>query len=189
MTVEEIFSLLAAHMEKGIRMHNHLVTAFGFLNLCGYQKCQEYHFFEEGYNYRKFLNFYLDNYNKMIIKSPIEEINVIPSNWYKHLKKEVDTSTKRTAIRDLMEIWVDWETETKKLLENEYKELYDLGEINGAIKIMELIQDVSKELEIAHKKQINLETIGYDISLIVDEQEKLYKKYQSKIKNIYEDDE
>lgn len=67
--------------------------------------------------------------------------------------------------------------------------MYELGEIYGALKVSELIKDVSNELSIAHQKQIDLDSIGYDISLIVDEQDDLYKKYKKKIKSICEDDE
>jgi len=34
---------------------------------------------------------------------------------------EVDTNTKRSAVKDSMKKWVDWEKETKVLLEASYK--------------------------------------------------------------------
>lgn len=188
MTVEEIFSIISTHMAKGLRVHNQLANAFGFLNLRGYRKCHEYHYFEETYNYRRLNDFYLDNYNKIILENEAEEVNIVPSKWYKYFKEDVDANTKRAAIKDLTKIWVDWEKETKTLLEKQYKELYELGEICGMLEVASLIQDVSEELKIAHEAQIDLDSIGYDISLIVDEQSALYKKYKNKIKNIYEDD-
>lgn len=188
MAVEEIFSIISTHMAKGLKIHNQLATAFSFLNLCGYKKCHEYHFFEESYNYRCLNNFYLDNYNKIIIENVVEEVNIIPNNWYKHLKEEVDANTKRAAIKDLTKVWVEWEKETKTLLETKYKELYELNEICGALEIAKYIKDVSQELNIAQQAQINLDSIGYDISLIVDRQDILYKKYQKKMKKIYGDD-
>lgn len=188
MNIEEIFSTLSAHMAKGLKIHNQLSNAFGFLNLHGYQKCHEYHFYEESNNYRDLNNFYIDNYNKLIVEEIEEKVDIIPSNWYKHIKDDVDTNTKRAAIRDLFKVWIDWEKETKTLLEKDYKELYELNEIYGALKIAELIKDVSEELKNAHKQFINLDSIGYDISLIVDEQETIYQKYLNKMKHIYEGD-
>jgi len=188
MTLDEIFATIATHMAKGLKVHNEIATAFCFLNLCGYQKCHEYHFFEESYNYRCLHNFYLDNYNKLIKENEIEEVNIIPANWYKHLKADVDANTKRAAIKDLAKAWVEWEKETKQLLEKLYKEAYDLGEVCAALKIGSLIQEVSQELQIAHSKQINLDSIGYDISLIIDEQAAIYQKYLNKMKHIYEGD-
>ena len=52
MAVEEIFSKISTHMARGIRMHNHMALLFGFLNLYGYQKYQEYHYYEEICNYK-----------------------------------------------------------------------------------------------------------------------------------------
>lgn len=189
MPVEEVFSIISSHMAKGVKLHSQLSNAFSFLNLKGYAKCHEYHYYDEVRNYRELNNFYLENYNKLILEKSEEEYNAIPSNWYKHTREEVDINTKRTAIRDLFRIWVDWEKETRALLEKQYSELYNAGEICGALKIAEFIQDVSNELKIAYEKQIDLSNIGYDITLIVDEQSALYKEYQRKIKHIYKGDE
>ena len=186
MAVEEIFSVISTHMAEGLQVHNLLASAFGFLNLRGYKKCHEFHLFEETYNYRCLNDFYLDTYNKIIIENSMKEVNVIPTNWYKHFKEDVDANTKRAAIKDLTKAWVEWEKETKTLLQIKYKELYELGEIYGALRIAELIQDVSQELSIAHSIQIDLDSIGYDMSLITDRQDVLYREYQKKIKKIYE---
>lgn len=189
MNIEEIFLAISSHLAKGLKIHNMLANAFGFLNLDGYKKCQEYHLLEELCNYRKLNNFYLDNYDKLIIEKTLEDVDIIPANWYKHLKEEVDANTKRAAIKDLMKKWVDWEKETKVFLEQQYKLLYDMNDLLGAVYILKMIREVSDELKNARKKQIDLDSIGYDISLIIDEQECLYKKYQKRIKNIYEDDD
>lgn len=189
MTVEEIFANLATHMKKGLMMHDQLATIFGFLNLSGYQKCHEYHYFEETYNYRCLQNFYLENYCKMILPQEQENWEVIPSNWLKHIKQDVDSNTKRAAIKDMTKIWVDWEKETKALLQNDYKELEEQGEIYAAFKIADFLKDVSNELRIAQEKQINLETFGYDITSIIEEQQFLYNKYKKMMKKIYEDDD
>lgn len=61
----------------------------------------------------------------------------------------------------------------------------DLGEIAAAKEFEYYICDVDKELKQAEKELIKLETIGYDISLIIDMQDSLYNKYNKKIKEIY----
>ena len=93
----------------------------------------------------------------------------------------VDVGTKRNAIRELMTKWIDWERSTKKLYQEMRHELASLNEFAAASYIDELINDVSAELRHAEKKFIYLETIGYDIVLIVDHQEELYKKYKKKL--------
>jgi len=39
MTVDEIFNTIAAHMEKGVRIHKAMMQAYDFLALKGYSKC------------------------------------------------------------------------------------------------------------------------------------------------------
>ena len=188
MTVDEIFNKLAAHLEKGLIIHNQIADGFGFLNLIGYQKCHEYHYFEESKNYRAFNAFYLVNYYKMIKYEPTDNPQIVPQNWYKYSKTDVDVSTKKNGIRELLKKWVDWEKETQDLLAACYKELYGINELAAAFYLQELIAEVSDELRGAQEKFINLEAMNYDLSQIVSEQEQLYEKYNEKIKHLYEDD-
>ena len=185
MTVNEIFNTLAQHMEKGIKMHKEFVKGFNFLYLKGYKKCHYYHFLEETQNYYYLCHYYMDHYHQMIETSQGEEVKVIPISWYKYTQFEVDIGTKRNAIRDMMKQWVEWEKSTKELLQTLHKELCDLSEVAAAKKFEEYLCDVSDELKGAEKKLLQLETIGYDIGLIMDEQESLYKKYSKKIKCLY----
>ena len=176
-------------MAKGLLIHNQMASLYGFLNLKGYQKCHEYHYYEETCNYRYLQNFFLSHCNKMIHENSIEQPDIIPNNWYKFTKKEVDVNNKRSAVKDLMKKWVEWEKETKTLLESSYKQLYELNEISCAIEIMYFIKDVDKELAHAQETYINLESMGYDIVYIIDRQPDLYTQYCKKIKEIHEGDE
>lgn len=183
MTIDEIFSNILTHMAQGLVIHNRMSNLFGFLNLCGYQECQKYHYYEETHNYRCLQDFILKHLNKMIQESLPTEPDIIPSNWYNYKKMEVDINNKRSAIKELFKKWVEWEEETKSLFELSYQQSLELGEINAAIKIAELVKDVSDELAYAREQQINLESMGYDIVYIIDQQPELFKKYHN------EDDE
>ena len=114
----------------------------------------------------------------------IEEINepkLIPENWYKYTTQVVDGGTKRNAVKDLMEKWVKWEEETKKLYQESRQQLMEIGEVAAALYIDKYICDVTKELCHAQKKLNKLETMGYDLGFIVKWQEDLYKKYTKKL--------
>ena len=182
MTIEEIFSTLSAHMTEGIMMHQQMADVYAFLNLCGYKKCQEYHYYEESKNYRCLNNFYVEQYYKLIPQKEIHNPDIIPQSWYKYEKINVDANTKRTTIKDMMEKWVNWEKDTKKLFETCYKELYEQGEIYAAMKISTFLEDVGKELKGAQKKLLDLNSSGYDLSIILEEQDSLHKKYKKKIR-------
>ena len=188
MSIEEIFSKISSHAAEGVSIHNQFSILFGFLNLCGYQKSQEYHYYEESYNYRCLQNFYLTHYGKMIKEEEVEKREIIPSNWYKYEKEEVDANNKKSTIKDIMKKWIQWEQDTKKLLESSYKQLYDLGDINGAAYVCKMVEEVSEELAAAKACHINLESIGYDMVYIIDIQKDVYEEYNEKIKKIYKDD-
>ena len=185
MAVEEIFSKLSTHMARGIKMHNHMALLFGFLNLNGYQKQQEYHYYEEIHNYKQLQNFFLSYYKKIIIEDLIVDIKVIPQNWYKYNKNNVDSSSRYSAIKDIMKTWIKWQQDTKELLEASYKQLQQLGQIHAMLKISQFIKQVCEQLRQAEQKQINFEIISYDMVSIIEEQQHFYKKYSKKIKQIF----
>ena len=187
MTVEEIFSNINAHMLKGISIHNQIANAFSFLNLFGYQKCHEYHYYEESNNCRCLNDFYLNQYHKLIVEQKIDELSnpIIPSSWYKYTREDVDINTKRQAVRDLYKKWVDWETETRDSLQRYYKQLYDLDEICAAKKIAYFLEDVNNELCNAYQDYIYLKSVDYDIVHITELQDSLLKTYKKKIHNLY----
>ena len=185
MTIDEIFITFAAHMEKGIKIHKEFTKAYNFLCFKGYKKCHYYHFLEETQNYYDLCHYYMDHYHKMIEISQVEEVKVIPASWYKYTQFEVDTGTKRNAIREMMKQWIDWEKSTKELLQTLHKELIDLGEVAAAKEFEYFLCDVAEELKSAEKEWLKLETIGYDIGLIMDKQDALYNKYCKKIREIY----
>ena len=182
MTVDEIFTKLAAHMVEGMMIHDTLSKGYDFLGLYGFSKCHEYHRIEETKGYECLLHYYSTRYHKLLEIKNIPEPEIIPANWYKYTTMAVDVATKRQAVKTMTEKWVEWERNTKKLYQDMYKELFELGEIAAANKINCFICDVDEELKHAEKKLIKLETLGYDIGTIVNWQQPMYKKYKKKLK-------
>lgn len=182
MTVDEIFTKFAAHMVEGMMIHDTLSKGYDFLGLYGFSKCHEYHYIEETKGYECLLHYYSTRYHKLLDIKNIPEPDIIPTNWYKYTTMAVDVATKRTAVKTMMEKWVEWERNTKTLYQEMYKELFELGEITAANKINCFICDVDEELKHAEKKLIKLETLGYDIGSIVGWQQSIYKKYKKKLK-------
>ena len=79
-----------------------------------------------------------------------------------------------------MQVWVNWEKETKQLYEKKYMELCETKDIAAALMVKCLIEDVDCELTQAEEKMMALNITGYDIIYILDEQEHLKKKYTKK---------
>lgn len=181
MSAEKIFTELKEHMLRGLMIHEELANYFSFLCLDGYSSCHEYHYEEESCSYRKLNKYYISHYNKLIPKrAGVETPQIIPANWYAYNRKEVDTNVKRNAVKEALQMWVSWETETKELYEKKYIELCDIKDIAGALFIKDLIKDVTDELKKAEEQMIKLTTSGYDIIYILDEQDFLKEKYSKK---------
>ena len=182
MTVDEIFSELAAHMIKGIMIHDQMSSYYDFLSLCGYQKCHEYHYWCENASYLKLKHHYFKYHNKLIKEKEIENPNLILKSWYNYTRSDVDISTKRNAVKSGLEKWVDWERETKLLYEKMYKELVDLNEINDAKLLEDLICDVAHELSQAEAEYFNIKASDFDIEYILMEQCEKKEKFKAKMK-------
>ena len=182
MTVEEIFSKLSSHMIKGLMLHDQMSDYYDFLSLRGYKRCHEYHYKKEMCGYRKLHRYYINHYGRLIEEQKIEDPESIPSTWYRYSRKEVDASTKRSAVRTGIEKWIAWEKETKDLYEMAYRELMKAEEEAAAIFLQEFICNVDCELKYAERKAIDLETVDYNMAYIVGEQTKLHDKYKRKMK-------
>ena len=181
MTIEEIFNKIASHMIEGIMYHDELAKAYDFLGLWGYAKCQDYHHIEETSSYRSLSHYYAKHYFKLLQTEHIPKLTIIPEIWFKYTTQAVDPSTKKTAIKELMTQWINWEKSTKELYQAMRQELMQLNEVAAALYIDKYICDVNKELRHAQRKLIHLETISYDLITIMDEQEELYNKYKKKL--------
>ena len=184
MTCEEIFAKLAEHQIKGLMVHEQLANYYDFLGLSGYRDCHEYHYAKESSEYRKLCRYYVNHYNRLIPETDFNGIEVIPEIWYNHERKDVDIATKKNAIKEGLEKWVVWETKTKKLYSQMYKELIANESIASAEFLSEYIKDVDEELKEATSYWLNKEAIDYDMSVIIAEQREKEVCYSSKMHSI-----
>ena len=184
MTIDEIFNQLSNHMVEGLMFHSQLSDYFGFLGLKGYQICHKYRYFDENKNYRKISSYYLCHYDKLIPNTPIKNPNLIPTSWYQYTRHDVDIQTRKNAIQAGIEKWVNWESATKKLYESLYGELIKIGEVSAAKELSSYIRDVDFELAEAYQEHLNLVAIDFDISDIIQEQDKIEKKCKKMLKEI-----
>lgn len=181
MTVAEIFTKINSHMIEGIMFHDQMAEYYDFLNFHGFKRCHEYHAISEFVERRAVVRYYLNHYNKLIDKGITKDPEVIPVNWRNYARQEIDSNTKKRAIRDGFIRWHDWETETKKLYEQSYEELMKLNEVAAACKIGELVKNVDKELKKVDHKCIEYNSIDYDLSTIYCCQNEMHKKFKKKM--------
>lgn len=184
MILEEIFTKLKNHMLEGMVFHDQMARYYDFLNLKGYKRCHEYHYFEETVGYRKLCRYFMNHYHMFIPYDDMDNPQVIPESWYKYTRQEVDPGTKKSAVKTGIEKWVKWEQDTKKLYEQMYKELMAIDEVAAAKKIGCYVYDVDCELKYAERKHLDLEAIGYDLPTIVMKQQELHEEYREKLESL-----
>lgn len=182
MELAEIYSKVASHMIKGIMFHEQMANYYDFLCLEGYKCCHEYHMYDEMCEYRSLCKYVINHHNMLIPDERIENPEAIPASWYKHVRQDADTTTKKDAVKTGLTAWVNWEKDTKKLYEKMYTELMNLGEVASACKMKKFISKVDHELKKAEKYHLNKEAINYDIGAIISEQHYKHEKYKSKLR-------
>jgi hypothetical protein len=166
-------------------IHDEMANYYDFLNLRGFKRQHEYHALAEFVESRGINRYYTNHYNRLIPhENGLATSSVIPDTWYDYTRFDVPASTKRSAVKDGIKAWCDWETETKKLYEQCYSDLCDLGEIAAACKVKELVMDVDKELKGANRLQIELANVDYSMGYIYMMQEELHDYYSYKEKEI-----
>lgn len=184
MKVEEIFNQLVQHMLEGLMIHSQMADYFNFLGLKGFKECHEYHYFEESTNYRRIVNYYMEHYNKLISDLPFENPQIIPKEWLKYRRLDVNTSIRRNSVQIGFDKWIDWEQETKVLLQNLHQLLLSINEVAGAIELERYIKDVDYELAEAQEINLELKSREYNMSDIIDMQDIFYNKYKKKMKEL-----
>ncbi len=184
MDTQEIFKQTSERLIEGMMVHDSMASYYDFLGLKGYKRVHEYHFLKESIAYRKINRYYINIYSMLIPKGMPKDPAVIPASWKGVKRENVDISTKRNAVKTAIEKYVSWETETKNLYSQLYKELENNQEINACIELEKLIKEVTMELKTASRKHIELKSIDYDIIYISQEQQKIHDCYKSKMKRL-----
>lgn len=184
MTIHEIFAEISAHQITGIMLHEQMADYYDFLGLPGYKRLHEYHYFAESAAMRSVHRYHINHFNRLIAGSHPANPAAIPASWINYTRFDVDSSTKRKAIKDGFAKWREWETGTKKKYESFYKQLCELGEIAAAGKVRQLLEDVDFELKCAERMKLELDAVDYDMSIIVPAQSALHEEYAEKSKRI-----
>lgn len=184
MTVNEVFEKLDAHMKEGIMFHDNMANYYDFLDMMGFKRMHEYHFFCEAAAMRGLNRYFINHFNALINSDVKARSDAIPSAWYTHIRRDIGTNTKRTAVKSAMEAWRSWEEDTKKLYESCYCDLCKLEEVAAACKVKELIEDVDMELKTADRLYIKLQSIDYDLPTIYLMQDEMHENYANKEKSI-----
>lgn len=184
MQIKEIFSKIIEHQISGIMLHEQASKMLDFLGFRGLKRWQEYRYICESMEMRSTNRYVINHHNIMVSEGKPTDPELIPMSWYSYTRYEVDSRTKQAALKDFFDRLKSWETETKKLYSDLYKEACNEGYIADAIKIKSLIRNVDKELKCVERKYLEYKAVEFDLSYIMYQQCEIHDKYKYKEKEI-----
>lgn len=184
MPIEEICKLIAQKLLQGCMNHEQFINYYDFLGLEGFKLCHEYHFLEQMINYRQFISFYIQHQNRLIpnySEGSLTSFSIIPNNWFEYTRGDMDINTRRNAVKNGVEKYLRWETQTEKFLEDMYSQAIQQGFIAISLQIKKYLCSVGEEIKKANRMWLELKATDYDLPTIVSKQRYLAKKYKKKL--------
>jgi hypothetical protein len=174
-----IFEKIINHQIEGLMIHSQMADYYDFLGLHGFKRQHEYHYLEESCNMRGVSRYFINHFGKLLYPEKVENPEIIPEAW-----ENFSRIAKQNAVKLLVAEWVDWERETKTLMQKAYLQLEDNGEVAAMLKIKELIEDVDCELKHAERLHIRLKSLNYNLGDIYAMQDEYHHKFKKKQREI-----
>lgn len=167
MTTKEIFEKIAEHQIEGMMLHDSMMNYYMFLGLHDWAKLHKKRFYKESKAYVELNYFFVKHENMLLNKEHARGQKIIPDTWYRHVRQDVSPSEKRQAVKDGVEKWLAWENETHKMLMDYHRQLMTGDCLACAKKVEEMVLDVSKEIDMIKKIQLNMMAVDYAMSAIM----------------------
>lgn len=184
---DEVFETIISHLTKGVMFHDRMMDLFGFLGMYGFKKMHEYQLYSEYMERRKAKCYVLEHMGMLIKDMPDESgLNFIPEQWYQETRHDLRTDEKGQYLQIAFEAYKQWEDETKELLSYCSNELMYMGQMAEFKEVMEMVEDVEKELHHLKDLTLKLQSVQFDMRYILEMQDKLYKEYEDKLEECFE---
>lgn len=180
----KLYSVLNKRMTTALMLHSEMSDYFNFIGLHGFKRMHEYQYFKESIGKRRLNRKYLDMHNMLISEKGHEKIEVIPSDWYKHTRMDIDDSVVPKYTRMALKTYMGWEKETMELLENICHVMLDRGKISDYSVMKCYLDDVSCELKKVYRLAEELNSVGYDVLYIEEKQKEIHDCYKEKMKKL-----
>ena len=143
----ECFKKIAAHMLKGLMYHRDMEDYFRFL---GYEELaneQRMHYLDESNNFACLHKQYMQETGCFLDFEIPKYESVIPENWYNYKTTDVDNGTRQKSLKNIFEIWKNWEIETISLYEESIHHFRNTGNDHCAFILERYLKDTSAELK------------------------------------------
>lgn len=178
MKPKDLFNDIHNKQIEGVMMHHALAMMFEFLNLNGFAEMQRMRYKNENKAMVKLEKYFIKHYNMLLGKENVNIKNYIPDDWFESNRFDVERRYKEDSVKNILEIWIEWERKNKKNYETAYSELIALRENAGAFFIESMICEVDYELCFAENIYLDLYATEFDIMRIEEMNCKICKKYK-----------
>lgn len=180
----ELYGLLNKRMTTALMLHSEMSDYFNFLGLHGFKRIHEYQYFKESIGKRKLNSKFLDMYNKLIPEKGHEKVEVMPDEWYKHTRMDIDDSVMSKYTKAALKTYREWEEETKQMLEDICSVLMEKGMMADYEIMRCYLKDVCCELQRIYRMCEELNNVGYDVLYITEIQKRIHDEYKCKMKKL-----
>lgn len=184
--VRDSFSTVCATLKSCSHMHMQLADYFDFLGLMGFKRQQEYYHMMHTAEIRGVHRWYINRYNMLLPRGTVAEEDAIPAAWDRYSRMDVDSSARKTAVKNATAMWVSRATASKEKVEEAAKALLDEGCVADYGCMAHLVETLDKELKCAVRQSIRLAGCDYDAREMFDMQGRLHEKYRKKTAKVGE---
>lgn len=181
---KEIYREIQTRQIIALMFHDSMADMFDFLGLKGFKRMHEYQYLAESLEHRALKRYYINHHGMLISEGDIDDVEVIPYDWYQYTRMDVTPAVRKQAIQKAMEQYRTWETDTKAFYEKCASYLLAWQKIADFNTVNDLIKDVDKELKQLERLCIELSSVDYDDSYVAEIQSTLHKKYKDKFKSL-----
>ena len=181
MPAVDILAELKARSIEGVMFHDKMREYFLYLGLHGYAAMHNYHEISEKNAADRLSTSFLHNSGSLIPDKALTAPEVIPAQWYRMKRQDTDAQWRRRAIRDGMTAWRDWEKGTAVLLKDIIFRLVSENETTYSRIAEQKLSDVESEIAGVEEIIFDLESIEYNLPIIIEKQPDIEKKYLTKI--------
>lgn len=173
MTAYDIFTNLSNRMVGAMMIHTQLAELFTFIDLIGDAKRQKKQLHEETDGLLKLEKYCAQHHHSLITADNPPQIDILNFAILKKHNADLTPDDKVDLIQYGMKEWIKWETESKIVYEDAYRNFIDLSEIASADFVLKYIQDVDKELAEAEFLYRTRDAIDWDLPTLYDKQARL----------------
>lgn len=178
----EIYAEVSKHMTTALYFHTCMSDYFCFLGLHGFKIIHELQYFEEALGKKHLHKKVLDMHNKLIKMKGHNKVEIIPEEWYKHTRMDIDDSILAKFVKSAFKQYKEWEEQTKEFYENVCCVFLEKGKMIDYNLMMCYLKEVQYELKKIYRLCEELNGVGYDVLYIIDIQNRIHEKYKKKMK-------